>query len=204
MSDAARKTTIRDHHPRWVVLLAKAVMRLCRFRLEGSRPEVPKCVITAAPHTSNWDYFYTMLATFALDIPVAVLIKQEWFFWPVGVFMRWLGGVPVDRSKRTNLVDEMIRVFAERDSLYMVITPEGTRKRGQLWKSGYYWVAKEAGVSVLPAFIDYQRRACGFGPLTPASGDIEKDFEQIRDFYQQKVGVVFELRRKEGEGGAKP
>ncbi len=204
MSDAARKTRIREHYPRWMIWLGKTMLRLGRFTWEGGRPPVRQCVITAAPHASNWDYFYTMSVAFALDIPIAVLIKQDWFFWPIGPIMRWLGGVPVDRSKRTNLVDEMIRVFRERDSLYMVITPEGTRKRGQKWKSGFYWVAKEAGVPVLPAFIDYSRRACGFGPLVPVTGDINADFEPIREYYQRQVGVTFELRQKEGADEPSP
>jgi 1-acyl-sn-glycerol-3-phosphate acyltransferase len=203
MSRAAQDTIIRNHHPRWVVWLGNTLLRLTRFERVGERPDVPKCVVTAAPHTSNWDYFYTLLVTFALDIPMAVLIKDDWFFWPIGPFLRWFGGVPVNRKKHTNLVLEVVRVFNERSTLFLVITPEGTRSEVKYWKSGFYWVAQNAGVPVLPAFIDYAKRRVGFGSVIPVTGDIEADFANIRALYEQEVGVTFQLNPKDTKNAGK-
>jgi len=173
------------------------MLKILGYKWVGWRPDAPKGVITAAPHTSNWDYFYTMLFSFAIDIPIAVLIKDPWFFWPVGVFLRWLGGVPVDRGKRTNLVDEMINAFNKREFMYMVITPEGTRKKAKYWKTGFYFVAQGAGVPILPAFMDYKNKQGGFGPIIPVTGDLEADFAKIQAFYQQQMDVTFILKPKE-------
>ncbi|HPO17023.1 MAG TPA: lysophospholipid acyltransferase family protein [Candidatus Hydrogenedentes bacterium] len=197
MAGETKQTTLRAHYSPFMIWLGRTMLRILGYEWVGGRPEDLKAVITAAPHTSNWDYFYTMLFSFAIDVPIAVLIKKDWFFWPVGVFLRWLGGVPVDRSQHSNLVDEMIAAFNQRERMFMVITPEGTRKKAKYWKTGFYFVAQGAGVPILPAFMDYVNKRGGFGPIIPVTGDLEADFVKIQAFYKKQMDVTFILKPKE-------
>jgi 1-acyl-sn-glycerol-3-phosphate acyltransferase len=194
------KTKKRQHYgPRWVSF-GKFGLRLLGWRWIGERPPVQKCIITAAPHTSNWDLLYTLLASMALGIPAVWMMKDSWFFWPLGPVFRWLGGIPVNRSKRSSVVDQMVKAFAENDWLYVIITPEGTRKKVRHWRTGFYWMALGAEVPILLGIINYRDKTVGVGPHFKPSGDLEKDFAFIRDFYHHEAGLNPEYR-KETESG---
>lgn len=165
---------------RWFSL---AMLRLLGWRTEGIRPEAPKYVLIAAPHTSNWDFPYTLMLCFALRLRVYWVGKSNLFRWPLGPLARWLGGIPVDRSAAGNMVQATVAAFGRRQRLAIIVAPEGTRGRVSHWKTGFYHIAHGAGVPVALAYLDFKRKAGGIGRMFETSGDIEGDMAQIRQFY---------------------
>ena len=149
-----------------------------------------KCVICVAPHTSNWDFIYGQLTSVALQLRSRFLMKKEWFFFPMGYLLRALGGIPVNRGKNRSLVDAMIEEFGNHNVLRLSITPEGTRKRTSKWKKGFYHIALGAKIPILMAYIDYEKKEIGLTELFTPTGDQEKDFDFIRNFYKDKTGLI--------------
>lgn len=174
---------------RWI----RALLRLGGWELVGSAPEVRRCVVIFAPHTSNWDFPILLLVRFAFDRRVRYLGKHTLFRPPFGWFFRATGGIPVDRSRPHDVVRSIARRISDEDELWLAMAPEGTRQRTDHWKSGFYHIALEAKVPVLLAFIDARRRECGLGPLIELSGDAERDLERLRAFYADKAGIHPEL-----------
>jgi len=156
-------------------------------------PEVKKCVVIAAPHTSNWDFVYALGTFHNLGLPVQYVAKKELFRFPFRGFFQATGGIPVDRSKSQNFVDAIIRKFNESDSLYLLMAAEGTRKRVTRWKSGFYHVAMGAGVPIMMGYLDYQNKVAGFGHVLYPTGNKEQDMARIRAFYADKTGKNPEL-----------
>jgi 1-acyl-sn-glycerol-3-phosphate acyltransferase len=122
-------------------------------------------------------------------LKIRVLIKKEVFVFPLGGVLRKLGGVPVARGKKNNLVEQVIELFQKNQTMVVVITPEGTRKRVRHWKKGFYYIAMEAKVPIALGFIDYGTRTGGIGPLLYPSGNYEKDLAIMMDFYRNKKGL---------------
>ena len=177
--------------------LGRIVLRLGGWRLVSSAPPIDKFVCVVAPHTSNWDFVWCLFGSFAAGCPGNWLAKHTLFFWPVGALWQWLGGIPVDRSRRGELVEQVAEAFARRTRMVLVITPEGTRSYTERWKSGFYNMAHRAGVPVVLAYTDYTKRECGFGPAIPITGDRDADMAQISAFvakvtprYPEKAGPV--------------
>ena len=168
---------------RWLRALAPAFLRLRGWRIEGQLPDEPKLVVVAAPHTSNWDYFYTLAAGLVWDVPFSFLAKDSLFRGPLGWLMRGLGGVPVDRARLNNLLPWAIEQFEERERFVLVIPPEGTRRRAEHWKPGFYWIALGAQVPVVLGYVDYARKVVGVGPSVVPSGDADADMAGIAAFY---------------------
>jgi 1-acyl-sn-glycerol-3-phosphate acyltransferase len=164
-------------------------MGLTGWRFEGSVPDVRKMVLIVAPHTSNWDFLVGLAAKLALRLGGTFIGKHTLFRWPLGIFMRWLGGVPVDRSAAAGFASEVARVLRDADQMTVVLAPEGTRKRIPQWKSGFYRIAVEAGVPILPVGFDYPRKVVFFAPLFHPSGDYEKDLPQLRALYRAEMGL---------------
>ena len=161
----------------------RAVFRLSGWHIEGALPNLPKFVIIGAPHTSNWDFPVAMSMVLALGLDAHWIGKHTLFRWPFGGVMRWFGGIPVVRSERRGVVDQIIEIFESRERLVFGVSPEGTRKRVDRWKTGFYHIAVGAGVPIVPAYFDYPRKVIGFGlPLTP-SGDKEADIAFLKAFY---------------------
>ncbi len=162
-----------------------AYLKLMGWRVEGSLPEgVGKCVLIAAPHTSNWDLPNTLTTCFALRLRPYWLGKQSIFQPPFGPVMRWLGGIAVNRDKSTNLVDASAQALVAADgAVQLIIPPEGTRSKVRYWKTGFYYIALQAKVPIVLAFMDYSRKVSGLGPAFHPTGDIEKDMETIKAFY---------------------
>ncbi|HEX6276568.1 MAG TPA: lysophospholipid acyltransferase family protein [Polyangiaceae bacterium] len=173
--------------------LARALLRLAGFRLVGRPPDVARCVVIFAPHTSNWDFPLLLLVKFAFGRPVHYLGKHTLFRPPFGWLFRATGGIPVVRHERRSLVQKAARLFAERDELWLAMSPEGTRQKTDHWKTGFYRMARAAGVPVLLAFVDAARKECGLGPLVELTGDVERDLDVIRAFYATKRGIHPEL-----------
>ena len=171
-------------------VLSVAFLRAAGWTLQGQLPaDQPKCVLIAAPHTSNWDLPYTLMVAFALRINIYWMGKQSIFRWPFGAVMRWLGGIAVDRSQSTNLVAASARALRAADGrIALVVPPEGTRSKARHWKTGFYWIAHEAGVPIVMAYMDYPRKLSGLGPVFRPSGDIEADMVQIKAYYAPYKG----------------
>ena len=169
-------------------LLAILFLKMIGWRKEGSLPDIPKYVIILAPHTSNWDFPIGLAMIFVLKLRGYWLRKAGLFRGALHGFFRWLGGIPIDRSKSSEVVAQMVQVFKERANLTMVLTPEGTRKKVTHWKSGFYHIARGANVPIVLAFLDYLRKAGGIGPVFNPTGDIEADMEYIRAFYAVMTG----------------
>lgn len=168
--------------------LARAVLRMLGWRTYGVAPAIPKYVLIGAPHTSNWDFIFALLAKWALDLHFHWIGKDTLFRWPFGGFMRWLGGISVNRRSHNNFIDQMVQQFNARDEFVIVITPEGTRKRTDYWKSGFYYIACGAQVPIVMGFVDYARKTLGIGPAVMPSGDLDADLAPIRSFYADKSG----------------
>jgi 1-acyl-sn-glycerol-3-phosphate acyltransferase len=162
--------------------LAQASLSLFGWRIEGDFPDVAKLVIILAPHTSGWDFFIGVAAKFALGIRVKFLGKDTLFRWPTNRLMRWLGGIPVDRSSPHGVVGQVVEDFARREQLALAVAPQGTRRKGAPWREGFYHIALGAGVPIVPVTLDYARRVLGIGlPLRP-TGDRENEIARLKNF----------------------
>jgi 1-acyl-sn-glycerol-3-phosphate acyltransferase len=162
-----------------------AFLRARGWQVVGALPaDTPKCVLIAAPHTSNWDLPYTLMLAFALRLNVYWMGKASLFRFPFGGVMRWLGGMAVDRTRSTNLVAASAAAIIAADGpLQLVVPPEGTRGRTRHWKTGFYFIAQEARVPIVLAFIDYEKKQGGLGPLFVPTGDVDADMAVIKRFY---------------------
>jgi 1-acyl-sn-glycerol-3-phosphate acyltransferase len=155
-------------------------LALLGFRFEGSVPDVPRLVMIVAPHTSNWDFVAGLFAELALGLRARFIAKHTLFRGPFGSFLRWLGGIPVNRRAPGGVVENATQAMRTAEQLYLVITPEGTRKKVPEWRSGFYRIAHGAGVPILPVAFDYRKRAIVFEPLFEPSGDYEADLAALR------------------------
>lgn len=167
-----------------------AFLRLNGWRVEGALPaSARKAVLIAAPHTSNWDLPYTLMLGFALDLNLYWMGKASLFRFPFGPVMRWLGGIAVDRSRRNDLVSASAQAIVDADGpLQLVVPPEGTRGKTRHWKTGFYFIALQAQVPIVLAFVDYQRKVGGLGPEFKPSGDLDADMADIKRFYAHVKG----------------
>jgi len=183
-------TTIFDTPVLSVLLrwLAWGLMKTFGWRMEGHPPDLPKYVLIAAPHTSNWDLAVMLTLAFNFRTPISWMGKDALFRPPFGGLCRWLGGIPIDRSKANNVVEQSVALFREKDSFVLVVPPEGTRKKVRYWKTGFYYIARDARVPILLGFIDYGRKVGGFGPVVVPTGDIEADMKTIQAFYAGITG----------------
>lgn len=169
----------------WTVLrrVGGRLFALLGWRIEGNFPDLPKLVVIVAPHTSNWDFFIALFADLGLDLKASFLGKHTIFRFPVRGWLLRLGGVPVRRDARHNVVEQMQVVFAAHDQLVLAIAPEGTRKRVTEWKSGFWHIARAARVPIVPVALDYARRAVVIGaPFTPGPS-FESDVRELRQFF---------------------
>ena len=159
--------------------LSITLMRLTGWRFEGTIPDIPKFVLIVAPHTSNWDFCVGIMAMFALNLRGTFLGKDTLFRWPLGIVMRWLGGVPVDRYSPHNIVEQTVAHFQRRPQMVLALSPEGTRKKLNGWRSGFYFVARGAGVPILPVAFDYPHKTIRMLPLFTTTGDQTADFAAL-------------------------
>lgn len=175
--------------------LMKLLSRPARFlthqagwRVEGQPPQLPKYVIVGAPHTSNWDFLVMLGALFTVQVEMHWLGKHTLFRPPLGGLFRWLGGIPVDRRQANGLVGQLVDAFHAHDQLVLIIPPEGSRKKLQTWKSGFYHIARGAQVPLALVSMDYARKVVNFGPVITPTGDIDADMGPIRAFFAPAVG----------------
>ena len=151
-------------------------------------------ILVGAPHTSNWDFVFMLAITWELGLHIRFLGKRSLFAGPLGPLMRWLGGIPVDRSNPAGLVDELVERVRAGERFYLVVTPEGTRKRAGHWKSGFYRVARDTGLPVTLGYVDRRTMTTGLGPTLHLTGDVVADMDRVREFYADKSGLRPENR----------
>ena len=173
---------------RVIVLLGRALLAMVGWRIEGEIPNLRKFVIAVAPHTSNWDFVVGMAAMFALDLRLTFIGKHTLFAGPLAPFLRWMGGVPVDRSSPHGVVGDSVRAFAEVDRRVLAIAPEGTHKPVPHFKSGFLHIARGAGVPVLLAALDYGTHCVRLGPLLSPGPDVDAERERIEAFFAKVRG----------------
>lgn len=173
--------------------LARLLLRLGGWRIEGSIPEPPRAVLVAAPHTSNWDGFWLVVAAYAFHIRISWFVKDSVFFFPLGPIVRYFGGVAIDRTRRRNMVAQAVSEFARRENFLLVIPPEATRSRAAKWKTGFYHIAQGAGVPIVLSYLDYGRKVAGMGPAFRPTGDIVADVKVFAEFYAPMTARYPEL-----------
>lgn len=171
------------------VALSKIWLFLWRWKVTKEADLPPKCVLIAAPHTTNWDFPITMAMAAVEGIDIRWLGKEQMFNKVLGPFFRAMGGISVKRASANGLVGDLANEFSLHDSLVLVVPAEGTRSKVEYWKSGFYQIAKQAGVPIVCAFVDKSTRTGGFGPTIIPSGDIKADMDRIRAFYADKTGL---------------
>ena len=170
---------------RW---LGRTILRLGGWRVTGTFPDIPRLVLIAAPHSSNWDGIWGMAAKMALGFDARILGKDSLFWWPLSVVLRRLGVIPLDRSKPQGVVEQSIELIRQSPQLWFALAPEGTRKPVQQWKAGFLNIAHAAGVPVLMAYFHYPDRTIGIGPLFHTTGDLPADMAAIRAWYRPWQG----------------
>lgn len=172
-------------------ILSVVLLRLLGWQVQGVlEPQAARSVVIAAPHTSNWDLPYMLMAAFALGMDIRWMGKASLFRGPYGVPMRWLGGIAVDRSRNTGLVVASALALSQSGSAWhLVVPPEGTRGRTRDWKTGFWHIAREARVPIVLAYLDFGRRACGLGPVLVPGDDVEADLAIVKAFYAPMKGL---------------
>ncbi|NNE70296.1 MAG: acyltransferase [Rhodothermales bacterium] len=168
--------------------VGRLILGLGGFRWVGPMPDLKKFVLIGAPHTSNWDFVYGMALLMALGVRVNWIGKHTIFRPPFGGFMRWLGGVPVDRSRTDGLVAQVCEAMEKADKMIIGLAPEGTRKPVDRWKSGFYRIAVGAGVPIMVGMIDFGRKELRVDSVFEPTGDAEADMAAIRARYKGVKG----------------
>ena len=166
-------------------LLSVSFLKMAGWKVQGSLPpECQKSVFIAAPYTSNWDLPYTLMVAFSLRLNIYWMGKESIFKPPFRAIMMWLGGIPVDRKKSNNVVAASVEAIRAADGpLQLVVPPEGTRSKARYWKSGFYYIAVGAQVPIVMAYMDYEKKISGLGPVFQPTGNIEADMQTIKAFY---------------------
>ena len=169
-------------------LLSKFFFWINGWKIVGERGLPDKCLVIAAPHTSNWDFAVGRCFAYIIDFYPKYLIKGELFFPILGTLFRWNGGIPVYRNSKNNVVDQISGLYNSKDKLIIGISPEGTRKKVDRWKTGFYHIAVKANVPIILTKLDYKNKEVGFIAKLKPSGDIEKDLDFIQDQYKDIKG----------------
>lgn len=172
--------------------LSALSFQLAGWKYEGDRPREKKFVGLALPHTSNWDGLLLLGLTRSIGLRIEWMVKDSWVKGPIGPVLKRLGAVAIDRSHASNVVDQMVAEFRERDELALFVPPEGTRARAERWKSGFYHIARGANVPVVPGYLDFARKRAGLGPPITLTGDVRADMDKIRAFYAKMQPVPYD------------
>jgi 1-acyl-sn-glycerol-3-phosphate acyltransferase len=169
--------------------IASYLLKMFGWKIDDHAPEgVKKCVIVVGPHTSNWDFVLGRLAFVHFGIKGKYLIKKELFFFPLGLILKAIGGIPVDRKKNNNMTEYAASLFQENEELFLVFTPEGTRKYNPNWKKGFYYIAMRAKVPIYICYMDYERKIGGFHSLFEPTGNVDEDIAYIKSIMGQYKG----------------
>lgn len=168
--------------------LATAAMRLTGWKFGGEDfPDERKFVLIVAPHTSNWDFIVGVMAMYAIGLRGTFLGKDTLFRFPLGLVMRFLGGFPVDRSSKNDVVTQTVELVERLDRVIIVLSPEGTRKRTERWRTGFYWIAEKAGIPICPVTFDFSRKEVRLFPLFRPTGDAARDLPLLQAHFSPEM-----------------
>ena len=162
----------------------RLLLHLFRWKITGRVHNAPKFVMVWAPHTSAWDFIIAHASRMAVGFQSSWLIAATHTRWPLGILMRRLGGIPVHRSASHNVVSQIVNTFENNDRLLLALSPEGTRKRVDRWKTGFWYIAVQAGVPIQLVSFDYDKRITECGPVIVPSDDIEADMKLIQNYFK--------------------
>jgi len=169
--------------------LSRGLWRLTGWTFVGEPPTERAGILVGAPHTSNWDFVVMLAITSRSGIHAKFLAKKSLFGRPFGFLTRAMGGIPVDRSNPSGLVAELTARVRSGEEFFVVIAAEGTRTKGEFWKSGFYRLAVDSGLPISLGFVDRPTRTAGFGPTFRPTGDVAADMDLVRAFYADKQGI---------------
>ena len=175
--------------------ISRFILSLLGWQLEAKLPTEKKFVIIGAFHTSNWDFPIGILGMWALGLKASWVGKHTLFRGPLGPVFKLMGGIPVDRTIHTGFIQRVAELYKTRDAMALTIAAEGTRSRTEHWKTGFYFIAVEAGVPIALGYLDWGKKRVGVGATLYPTGNIKQDFEIIREFYKDKSGL-----RSENQG----
>ena len=166
------------------------ILKILRWQTRGGELPHQKFVLIGAPHTSNWDFPLMLMVVLKLRLRVFWMGKHTLFPFPFAGFMKWLGGIPINRSASHNVVRETVRQFKENKDLVVLVPPEGTRSKVARWKTGFYHIANIAEVPILMGYVNAEKKEAGFADFFYPTGDVEGDLEKIREFYHPIKGLI--------------
>jgi 1-acyl-sn-glycerol-3-phosphate acyltransferase len=169
-------------------LLGRTILWLGGWRFVGDFPDVDKLVIIAAPHSSGMDAVWGLAAKIAMGLRITIMAKKELFWFPLGPFLRLFGAIPVDREAALGVVGAVTERFEQQQKMWYVLAPEGTRKHVTKWKSGFWHIARGAGVPVQCAYFHYPEKVIGLGRVFEMTSDLNADMARVREFYRPWVG----------------
>ena len=168
--------------------IIRGILGLFGWKIDKLPPQVDKCVVVMGPHTSNWDFIIGHFSFYAMGLKGKYLIKKELFFFPIGLILKAMGGIPVDRKGRNNVTTTAVKHFEENDKLFLVFTPEGTRSYSPNWKKGFYYIAKKANVPICIGYMDYEKKIGGFDSIYHPTDDVNKDIAHIKNILKNYKG----------------
>lgn len=170
--------------------IAATLLHWGGWKVSITVPDVPKCIICVAPHTSNWDFILGILAYGSINRRANFLMKSQWFVWPLGYLFRAMGGIPVERKNKTvSLTDVVVEKFATAKRMHLAITPEGTRSLTTRWHTGFLHIALKADVPIFLGVIDFPSRRIMIDHTFIPTGDVEADMRAVKDFYAPFKGI---------------
>lgn len=179
---------VPQRNNRFSLALGQGYFRVTGWRVSGNFPQLSKFLIIVAPHTSNWDFMIAAGAIFGLDLRIRFMVKHTLFWEPFGTYLRWVGGIPIDRRAEFGVVGEAVKAYQSNEKFVLGITPEGTRKKVKQWKTGFYRIAVGANVPIVPVAFDYGRKVVDLMPPFYPTGDIENDMVVIKGFFEDVQG----------------
>jgi 1-acyl-sn-glycerol-3-phosphate acyltransferase len=169
--------------------LSTKILRMLGWTVEVTVPDYPKAIICVAPHTSNWDFFLCKLAYASVNRKAGFLMKSTWFFFPLGMIFKSMGGIPVERkNKKCSLTDVIVKKFHDTDKMVLAITPEGTRSRTSQWRTGFLRIAMQANLPIELAVLDYKNKHIFIHQTFTTTGDIDADMASIKHYYKDFTG----------------
>ena len=171
-------------------LLSKFIFWISGWKVVGEREFPDKCLVIAAPHTSNWDFVVGRCFAYIIGLVPKYLIKGELFFPILGTLIKWNGGIPVYRNSKNNVVDQISELYNSKEKLIIGISPEGTRKKVDSWKTGFYHIAIKSNIPILLVKMDYKNKEIGVIYTLKLTGNLEKDFDFIQEKYKDILGKI--------------
>lgn len=168
--------------------LSKLILRIAGWKVRVTVPDYPKVIICVAPHTSNWDFILGKLAYATTGRKAGFLMKSSWFFFPLGMLFKAIGGVPVNRGRGTSLVETLVERYRTSDRLALAITPEGTRSRTSNWHTGFLRIARDANVPIVLGVIDFASKSVIIEQTFSPTGNVDADMRSVKDYYRPFTG----------------